>query len=280
MTSAGRAMDRGYVAMGGTRLYYEAAGSGYPVVLIHPGFADRRIWDRQWDYLAEEYRVVRYDVRGTGKSAGSSAPYSDYGDLERLLDSLGVQRAHFVGLATGGSIALDLAVDRPEVVESLVLVSTSYPGVRPSAASERRRREAQAAYAAGRLDQAVEAILRAWVDGPRRTPEQVDTAAREHVRRLYSENLPRQEHQAGHNPMNPPAVARLDEMRPPTLLVVGGFDAEEQQIAAEAYAAGIPISSRFVVPDAGHMVPLEQPEVFNRLLLKFLSLRGGSQHEN
>jgi 3-oxoadipate enol-lactonase len=78
--------------------------------------------------------------------------------------------------------------------------------------------------------------------------------------------------------MIPPAVARLDEMSAPTLVVVGGFDAEEQQIAAEAYAAGIPISSRIVVPDAGHMVPLEQPEVFNRLLLEFLSLRGSSQH--
>ena len=115
MTSARRAMDRGYVAMGGTRLYYEAAGSGYAVVLTHPGFADRRIWDRKWDYLTEEYRVVRYDVRGAGKSAGSAAPYSDHGDLERLLESLGVQRAHSVGLATGGSIALDLAVDRPVI---------------------------------------------------------------------------------------------------------------------------------------------------------------------
>jgi 3-oxoadipate enol-lactonase len=280
MTDARREMDRGYVAMGGTRLYYEAAGSGDPVVLIHPGFADRRVWDRQWDCLAEEYRVVRYDVRGTGKSAGSSAPYSDYADLEKLIDFLGVQRAHFVGLATGGSIALDLAVDRPEVVESLVLVSTSYPGVRPSAVSERRRREAQAAYTAGRLDQAVEAILRAWVDGPGRTPEQVDTAVREHVRLLYSENLPRQEYQGRHNPMNPPAVARLDEVHAPTLVVVGEFDAEEERVAAEAYAAGISTSAKIIMPGAGHMVPLEQSEVFNRVLLKFFSLQVGDQRQN
>jgi 3-oxoadipate enol-lactonase len=280
MTDAKRKVDHGYVAMSGTRLYYEAAGSGRPVILIHPGFADRRVWERQWDCLVQRYRVVRYDVRGAGKSAGSSAPYSDYEDLEKLIEFLGVKRAHFVGLATGGSIALDLAVDRPAVVESLVLVSTSYPGVRPSAASERRRREAEAAYAAGRLDHAVEAILRAWVDGPGRTPAQVDTTVREHVRRLYSENLPRQEYQALHNPMNPPAVARLDEVRAPTLLVVGEFDAEEQRIAAEAYAAGIPTSGKILMPGAGHMVPLEQPEVFNRLLLEFLSLQTSDQHQN
>jgi 3-oxoadipate enol-lactonase len=275
MTDAKGEMDRGYVAMGGTRLYYEAAGSGHTVVLIHPGFADRRIWDHQWDSLAEGCRIVRYDVRGAGKSAGSSVPYSDYDDLENLLEYLGVQRAHFVGLATGGSIALDLAVDSPGLVESLVLVSTSFPGVRPSAASERRRREAQAAYAAGRLDRTVEAILRAWVDGPERAPGQVDPAVREHVRRLYAENLPRQEYQARHNPMNPPAVTRLDEVVAPTLVVVGEFDAEEERIAAEAYAAGIPTSDKIVIPGAGHMVPLEQSEVFNQLLLEVLSVRAG-----
>jgi len=185
-----------------------------------------------------------------------------------------------VGLATGGSIALDLAVDRPEVVESLVLVSTSYPGVRPSAVSERRRREAQAAYTAGRLDQAVEAILRAWVDGPGRTPEQVDTAVREHIRRLYSEKLPRQEYQGRHNPMNPPAIARLDEVHAPTLVVVGEFDAEEERVAAESYAAGISTSAKIIMPGAGHMVPLEQSEVFNRVLLKFFSLQVGDQRQN
>jgi 3-oxoadipate enol-lactonase len=156
-----------------------------------------------------------------------------------------------------------------------VLVSTSFPGVRPSAASERRRREAQAAYAAGRLDRTVEAILRAWVDGPERAPGQVDPAVREHVRRLYAENLPRQEYQARHNPMNPPAVTRLDEVVAPTLVVVGEFDAEEERIAAEAYAAGIPTSDKIVIPGAGHMVPLEQSEVFNQLLLEFLSVRAG-----
>ena len=104
--------------MGGTRLYYEVVGSGPPAVFVHSGFADRRIWERQWGAF-EEHRMVRYDLRGAGKSAGSSTPYFDHEDLQNLLQRLDVQRAHVVGLATGGLIALDLTVSRPELVESL-----------------------------------------------------------------------------------------------------------------------------------------------------------------
>ena len=256
--------------MGGTRLYYEVVGSGPPAVFVHSGFADRRIWERQWGAF-EEHRMVRYDLRGAGKSAGSSTPYFDHEDLQNLLQRLDVQRAHVVGLATGGLIALDLTVSRPELVESLALVSAAHPEVRPSAASERRRMEALAWYGKGNIDRAVEAILRAWVDGPERTPGQVDPAVRNHVKRLIREDLPRQQHQASRRPLNPPSWLRLDEVSAPTLVVGGELDAKEVRTAADLYAGGITGAEKVQMPGTGHMVNLEQAGQFNELLLRFFS---------
>lgn len=271
-----KTVDRGYAPMGGTRLYYEVAGDGPPAVLIHAGFVDRRIWDPQWERLPERHRVVRYDLRGAGKSAGSNAAYFDHEDLQKLLERLEIERAHVVGLATGGLIALDLAVARPDLVATLTLVSTAHPQVRPSEVSETRRREAILWYGRGKTGKAVEAILRAWVDGPERAPGQVDPAIRDHVRRLVREDLPRQRYQASRRPMNPPSFSRLDEVRAPALVIAGDLDAQEIRTSADLYAGGIRNASKVLVPGSGHMVNLERTRDFGELLEEFWSSSRGN----
>ena len=93
----------GFVDVEGTRLYYEVAGSGTPVVLLHGGMLNLRQWDEQFDILAKEFLVIRYDARGYGRSALGSAPYSHHEDLAALLRALDVERPHLVALSNGAA---------------------------------------------------------------------------------------------------------------------------------------------------------------------------------
>lgn len=268
-------IESGYVPLTGTRLYYETAGQGPWVVLLHAGFTDRRIWDHHFERLAQRYRVVRYDARGAGKSAGSAKPFMEHEDLLGLLRYLEAGRVNLVGLSMGASTALDLAVAYPSRVETLTLVSLAHPAAGQSEAIGRWTRDFQTAYASGRMGVAAEHTLRLWVDGVGRKPKEVDSAVRELVRRLYMDNLPHAEYQAHSQMLSPPAALRLAEVRAPTLVVAGEWDDPELLRSADLYGVGIAGVRKVVVPGAAHMVPLEQPDAFEGLLDEFLR-----QHAN
>ena len=121
------ASDTGRVAVEGGTLFYEVRGSGPAVVLLHGGGLDRTMWDPQLEPLLRSFRVVRYDARGHGRSSAPMGPYSMVEDFRLVLDHLGVERAHLVGLSMGGGTALDFATAYPARVHTLALVSTSGP---------------------------------------------------------------------------------------------------------------------------------------------------------
>ena len=122
-------VEAGLADVGDGRLYYEVAGSGSPLVLIHGFTLDRRMWDDQFEHFADRYRVVRYDQRGFGRSdVPTEAPYSNHGDLRRLLDHLGIDGAHVCGLSSGGGVAIDLALEHPGYVRSLIGISSALGG--------------------------------------------------------------------------------------------------------------------------------------------------------
>src|SRR5215471_18556647 len=93
-----------------TQLYYEVTGEGQPLVLVHSGGFDRRLWDEQFTTFASRYSVIRYDARGHGESPPPTKPYSDAEDLYSLLRWLQIEKAHLVGLSLGGSIVIDFAL--------------------------------------------------------------------------------------------------------------------------------------------------------------------------
>ncbi len=118
----------GFAEVNGTRLWYETAGKGSTVVLVHGGLVDSRLWDDQMKELAKRHRVVRYDLRGYGKSAAPTADFSPVEDLRALLAFLKVERATVVGLSLGGIIAADFALEHPRMTEGLVLVGAGLRG--------------------------------------------------------------------------------------------------------------------------------------------------------
>ena len=121
--------ESGFVEADGASLYYEVLGNGEPLVLIHAGIADRRMWDGQLRAFAEYHRVIRYDMRGCGRSVTSEgAPCSNHDGLRGLLDSLGIERASFVGCSIGAKTVIDFALDQPWRARALVLVCPSVSG--------------------------------------------------------------------------------------------------------------------------------------------------------
>jgi pimeloyl-ACP methyl ester carboxylesterase len=118
----------GLTAINGTKLHYEMTGEGHPLVLIHGGVLDSTEWDEQFLPLAARYRVIRYDVRGFGQSETRKLPYSDVEDLYGLLAFLKVKKAFLLGGSSGGAIAIDFALEHPDMVDALVLVGTVVGG--------------------------------------------------------------------------------------------------------------------------------------------------------
>src|SRR5579884_1506183 len=183
------AAQQGFAEVNRTRLYYEVAGSGHPLVLIHGGLMDNTMWDEQFAAFAQCYRTIRYDIRALGQSdlPTGSEPYSMYEDLHALLKFLGVEKTYMLGLSMGGSIAIDFTLAHPEMVDALVLVGPGLNGYdfTPGDMAPLFEEE-EAAYERGDFEQASKLENRIWVDGRGRTPEQVNPAVRKHV---YDMNL-------------------------------------------------------------------------------------------
>src|SRR5688500_4113635 len=123
--------ETGMADVNGARIYYEVAGEGEPLVLVHAGIADSRMWDGQLTAFADRNRVIRHDMRGFGMSAMVDGPFSHHDDLRGLLDSLDVERAHLVGCSMGGGAVLDFALGYPQRVVNLVLVGSAVGGFSP-----------------------------------------------------------------------------------------------------------------------------------------------------
>ena len=262
----------------GARLYYEVAGAGPAVVLIHEAIGDRRMWDDQFAVLAERFRVLRYDMRGYGSSSIPAGPYSLVEDLRELLDEVEVEVAVLVGGSLGGRVALDFALSAPERVAGLCLINPGLPGHEWSAEVKAAWDEEEAALDQGDLERAVEVNLRTWVDGPHRRPDEVDPVVRRRIHEMqlqaFRVQVPAYETDPPPGPgdaLDPPAVERLDEIRVPTLLVVGGGDQPDIHRICDRIEAGIAGVKRIVIPEVAHAPHMERPAEFNELLLDFLN---------
>jgi pimeloyl-ACP methyl ester carboxylesterase len=259
--------------LNGAQIAYEVLGAGPALTLIHEGIADRRMWRETLPALEGDFTVVTYDQRGFGDSSLPSGPATYVDDLRALLDHVGLDRTTLVGASLGGRVALELALLQPERVDALVLAGAGLPDWGWSDEVKRFGEEEEEAYESGDLDRAVELNLKLWVDGPRRDSDAVDPAMRAFVgemqRRAFEIPLPDPPPTAP-PPLEPPARERLGDIAIPTLVVVGDEDVEDIKQIAAVLAEQIPGARKVTLPDTAHMIPLERPEEFNRILLDFL----------
>lgn len=259
-------------------LHREVAGEGPGVALLHSTVCDSRMWDAEFAALCERYRVLRFDLRGYGRSELPPGPFSFVDDLATLLDEAGLVRAALVGVSAGAALALDFALAEPERVTGLVLAAAGINGLDWSDEVQRFGDREDGLLDAGDLDGAVELNLRVWVDGPRRGPDAVDPTVRAKVgemqRRAFEIQLAAfsgEEQPGPHLRLDPPAIGRLEDVRAPALVVVGDADMPDILERAEILASRLPDARKVVLPGVAHMVNLERPTEFLALVDEFLA---------
>jgi pimeloyl-ACP methyl ester carboxylesterase len=256
------------------RLFYETAGEGPALILGHAGFVDHRMWDDQWRAFAQHHRVIRFDLRGYGKSDSLTAPVSRRVELRQVFESLRIPRAALLGCSLSGETALDFALEHPARVSALVIVSATPSGFALQGEPPRHLMEMFGALQTGDLALASELQNRIWIDGPFRQPGQVDPNTRGRVAEMSANALIKgawnMSSMHPSDPLNPPASARLAQITAPTLVIAGGLDHPEILRAAEVMAATIPNARKVILPGCAHLPNMERPAEFNQLVLDFL----------
>jgi pimeloyl-ACP methyl ester carboxylesterase len=278
-TAAGIEIQSGFAEVQGGRLYYESAGSGDAVVLIHGNVGDRRHWDAQFSALAVDYRVIRYDLRGFGESSlpEEDRPYSDHEDLATLLDHLGIETAHVVGFSLGSAIAVDFSLAYPDRTRSLVPVGPWVFGYSSPAAESMFADFARVNTAMA--DGGTAAAVNAWMDAPFLTATIIDPAAGERLRQIVSDHsFWAFSHRSPRRPLQPSAAGRTGEIRAPTLILAGEHDIPGCLEVADLLDESVPDSRKVIMEETGHLLQIEKPEEFNQHLVEFIDTvsRGGA----
>jgi 3-oxoadipate enol-lactonase len=262
----------GYAPSGGAKLYFEVCGDGLALVFIHAGVSDHRMWDTQVDFFSSQFKVIRYDLRGFGKSSMPEEKFALRDDLLAVMQHLGIRKAALVGCSMGGGTAIDFTLEHPEMVTALVPVGAGVSGWDDwSQESIDLWTAATSLVQKGDANGAFELSVRCWIDGPSREPSRVDPKYRERARQLHNENFSLERFQQADEPLNPPAIKRLKEIKCPTMVVIGDSDTQDLRKVAQYLASEIPGATMTMIENAAHLPSLEHPAQFNRLLQGFLT---------
>jgi pimeloyl-ACP methyl ester carboxylesterase len=253
----------------GARLAYDEDGSGPAVVLIHAGVADRSMWDDQVAALRDAYRVIRHDTRGFGETETDAVAFSNRADIGALLDHLGEERAHVVGLSRGGQIALDFAIEAPDRVRSLTVVAGGISGREsPAELPAETWEPVEAMWKAKEWQKLTDWETAFWADGPGQPPDRVPEIRRR-VHAWVLQNYLAEKEEGQPQPLDPPAAGRLGELQAPMLVMLGTLDDPGTTESMRHLAASVP-GARLEELESAHMVNLEHPDRFNRVLRDFL----------
>lgn len=253
------------------QLYYETAGheTRPALVFIHGFGVDCQMWDAQWPVFAERFRVLRYDMRGYGRSSIPVDDYAPVEDLREVLRHARVSRATLVGLSRGGGLAADFAITHPDMTAALVLVDATLGGWRWSA----RQKQLDAEVWQTARERGLDEAKRAWLAHPLFAPAMQNPLAAAPFTRMV-------QNWSGWQFLNrdpaiypaPPAAQRLSEIDAPALVLAGQHDLEDFLGIAAFLADGIRGAKKVIIPGAGHLLPMENPREFNDLVLGFLQL--------
>lgn len=256
----------GYVEVEGGRIFYEAAGHGPAVVMIHDGLLHRETWNAQFAGFAESHRVIRWDRRGYGRSDSPNAPFRNIDDLFALMTALDVEHASLVGCSSGSLLAIEFALEHPEMVSSLVLVGPIVSGFGFSEHFKTRGDRGMPDRDAP-VDEKIDywTAMDPWLMAPD------STAARKAMRSLMVENPQNLTGSGSFARWSGfSCQGRLSEIEVPTLIVVGESDIPDVHTHAGVIEGGIEGSRRVVLTHSGHLAHFEVPDAFNRVVLDFL----------
>jgi 3-oxoadipate enol-lactonase len=254
-----------FVEVENGKIYYDECGTGPDaVVLIHDGIAHSAVWDGVWPAFCKQFHTVRYDRRGYGRSPVATTRYYETDDLYTLLRHLKISRAFLVGSSHGGELTIDFTLAHPKLVEGMVLVGAVVSGYgysdhflnRGNANSQPLEKNDSAA------------LISNWAND-----KYLLAADHPEAKKKLHDILSAAPQDLNHPDFlrpTPDALPRLNEIRVPTLILVGDVDIPDVHAHAGVIEAGIPNSRRIIVEDAGHLMYLEKPKEFSRLVITFI----------
>ena len=254
-----------FLEVDGARLYYEECGSApQVVVLVHDGVLHSAVWDDVWPDFCKHFHTIRYDRRGYGRSPVATQGYYATDDLAAVLRQLKLKRVAIVGSSHGGEISINFTLDHPEIVEQLVLVGAVVGGMPYTKHFLERGDALGKPLEKGDIKGAIAAAAKdKYLIAPG------NDAAKKRMAEILSANPQDLTHPELELPVKP-ALPRLGEIHIPTLLLVGDADIPDVHAHAGAIEAGVPRARRVVISDAGHLMYLEKPAEFSRIVIEFL----------
>jgi pimeloyl-ACP methyl ester carboxylesterase len=262
-----------YVDVDGGRLYAEVAGSGADALLVHSGISDGRMWDDQFDELATNFRVSRYDMRGFGRSSAVVAEYSHTDDLSQVIEILRLTRPRVVAASMGARVVIDLALRTQGLFDRMLLVGPAISGLGfEDSALRACWGQMSEAWDAGDRERVIDIETRFWITGPGRPAGGADEAVIARVsemQRRILELMP--EDESDPEIEEDAAASRLHELAMPILVVVGEHDVSDIQRNANAIVNAAHDANLVLIPDSGHLPNMEAVNAFNLLALDFLA---------
>jgi 3-oxoadipate enol-lactonase len=262
--------ESGYAYVNGTKLYYEIAGAGHQLVLIHGYTLDNRMWNNQFNTLSQKYRVIQYDLRGFGKSDCPSLgqKYCHTEDLKALLDYLKISKAHVMGLSMGGGIAVEFTLEHPEMAQALIPVDSTLGGFSYSDEFNAIFKEIFTKFS----EEGLGSAKKVWMECLLFKPifEIPEAAPRFSMMVSDYSGWHWSTNSDAMQSITPAAIERLEEINVPVLVIVGERDMSDFLNIARVMERDIPYARLAVLDDVGHMSNMEDPESFNREVFSFL----------
>ena len=269
-------IETGSVEVNGAQLYYERAGAGQPLIMLHAGIADCRMWEHEFAALADSYQTLRFDMRGYGRSLPAPGEFNIQDDLEALLDTLDAPAPFILmGCSMGGGLAIEFALAQPERVSALILVGSDPRGFEADAAwPDDLFAQSEAAFERGDIEAVAELDMQIWFDGVGRSSADVDPAVRAKaldMARLVTEHELSGIGEHKRKPADIPAAQRLTQLTMPALVVIGENDLAYLHLAADYMAERLPQAQKLILPNAAHLPNMEHPALFEAELRGFLA---------
>ena len=260
------------LVLNGAKIHYETAGQGETILFLHAGLADSRMWDNQFHAFQESHQVLRYDMRGSGKSSPQEGEFAHREDLIALLDHLNLEQVHGVGNSDGSRILLELASIQPERLASLTLIAPYVEGY------EWRDRyllpyetEIDSLLSIADYEQASELVAKRWLGGDFRKRNTAPRILRGQLQEMIIISLRNSNRYEAEERLLIPALNdRLSEIHANTLLVIGDLDLQMYHDMTDRLQQKLRRSRRVSMTNTAHLPSMERPEEFNWRLKYFL----------
>jgi len=262
-----------FVSVNDYKIYVEETGKGDPVILLHGGLLDHRMWQKQVDDLSKSFRIITIDMPGHGQTVDGDSTIMMNEVLLKVLDSLKIDKANLVGLSLGGVAVTDFAVAHPDRCDKIVLAAPGLVGwdFKEDSVLAKQDEDRRKTFEEKDTLGFAESFVQSWTDGPQRSPDQVNEKVRARVKQCVFENIKR--HQFRHWPgftEHPPASEVLDSIKSPVLIIVGNIDMKDIIMITNLMESKIPNVRKITLDGVAHMVNLENPIQFNEEVKNFL----------